>query len=40
VDPSVFIFRAAKTVDLELHAIGTIAPSTSWPVSCEPQVGR
>ena len=39
-DPSVFIFRAAKTVDLELHAVGTIAPPTSWPASCEPQSGR
>jgi polyisoprenoid-binding protein YceI len=35
-DPSVFVFRASKTVDLALHAVGTIAPDPSPPVACGP----
>ena len=37
-DPSVFVFRAGKTVDLTLHTVGVIAGAVSVSRSqpCEP----
>jgi polyisoprenoid-binding protein YceI len=39
-DPSVFVFRARKTVDLELHAVGVVTPAATpaalRPLSCGP----
>jgi polyisoprenoid-binding protein YceI len=37
-DPSVFIFRAAKTVELELHAVGalTTSPAPARIAACAP----
>ena len=35
-DPSVFVFRARKTVDLVLHTVGVVTPSAPRPLLCEP----